>query len=490
MDLKEESEVFVYGDDCHGDEEDHDDVMGAMLDIRYGEPVMLRIRNKCDELEKYDGWGIPECSPHLHNFHTAPESDGGPWNWIKPGESKDHHYTGMRAGFSDPGKIPAEFRDEWGGDVRESLTTLFMHDHRPHFTSANVYKGMLLGARVFDNYEDTGDETTGWRLPSGEFDVPLVIGDKRFNADGELFYEPFSHDGFLGDKLTVNGKIQPYFVVKPRKYRFRMINKGVSRSYRLSFVTKAGAGQPFAVLTSNGNFLQAPLLNQTKWDLWPAERSDIVLDFAALARAGITRVYLANTAVMRENGRGLDTGKTTAATSVANQLMEFRIEGPAVSDPSQIPTKFRPFPLINTAESVKNRTFKFGRATTGEWQINGKTWDPEVDHLDAIVNNPQNAVKKGTAEIWTFDSSSGGWDHPVHVHHEEGLIINQSGTKTRNDVYRMGDNGSSTLKFLLRFRDFPHRDWGGDPTAGRYVMHCHNLPHEDHSMMATWNIRP
>jgi FtsP/CotA-like multicopper oxidase with cupredoxin domain len=253
-------------------------------------------------------------------------------------------------------------------------------------------------------------------------------------------------------------------------------------------VNKSGASQPFTVLTSNGNFLEAPLLNQTRWDLWPAERSDIVIDFSRFP-AG-TRLYLANTAVMRDNGRGLDSGKSVSPSKVENQLMEFRIEGDVVADPSQVPARFRPFPSADGIEAVRTRHFKFGRSPTGEWQINGETWDPEIDHQDAVINNPRNAVKKGTAEIWTFESNSGGWDHPVHVHHEEGLILNQRSPRTRNDVYRMGDNGSDELRVLMRFRDFPHKHWRDDPTAGRYVMHCHNLPHEDHSMMATWNVVP
>jgi FtsP/CotA-like multicopper oxidase with cupredoxin domain len=121
----------------------------------------------------------------------------------------------MRAGFTigetDParGGIPMQHRDGWGGDKRESLTTLFFHYHRPEFTTAGIYKGLVGFFRIFDEM-DTGDETKGWRLPSGPYDVPLAIADKRFDRDGNLFFDQFNLDGHLGDKTTVNGKIQPF----------------------------------------------------------------------------------------------------------------------------------------------------------------------------------------------------------------------------------------------------------------------------------------
>src|SRR5205823_2670328 len=79
---------------------------------------------------------------------------------------------------------------------------------------------------------DTEDERTGLRLPSGDYDIPMVFGDKVFDpTTGELFFDHFNLDGILGDKFTVNGKIQPYLNVKSRKYRFRLLNAGPSRVY-------------------------------------------------------------------------------------------------------------------------------------------------------------------------------------------------------------------------------------------------------------------
>jgi FtsP/CotA-like multicopper oxidase with cupredoxin domain len=210
-------------------------VPGPTIDARYGQPLLLRVANALPSLATHKGFGIPQTVTHLHNFHTASESDGGPWDWVNPGAHKDHHYTMARAGFSVPDTIPAEFRDASGGDVRETLTTLFLHEHRPEFTAANVYKGLVSMVRLFDE-KDTGDETNaaGWRLPSGPHDVPLVLADKLFNpSTGQLTFDSFETDGHLGDKVTVNGKIQPFFTVKRRKYRFRVLNGSQARFFNL-----------------------------------------------------------------------------------------------------------------------------------------------------------------------------------------------------------------------------------------------------------------
>jgi FtsP/CotA-like multicopper oxidase with cupredoxin domain len=108
-------------------------------------------------------------------------------------------------------------------------------------------------------------------------------------------------------------------------------------------------------------------------------------------------------------------------------------------------------------------------------------------------------IRRNSAEIWTLESSSGGWQHPLHIHFEEGQMITQNGVRIaegnryRADIYRLGNN---MMEIVMRFRDFPDTrgyspSGGVNQTAdnGRYVMHCHNVVHEDHAMMATWSIK-
>jgi FtsP/CotA-like multicopper oxidase with cupredoxin domain len=122
---------------------------------------------------------------------------------------------------------------------------------------------------------DTDDETTGLRLPSGEFNIPMVIGDKVFDPHtGQLFFDLFNLDGILGDKETVNGKIQPFLEVKARKYRFLLLGGGPSgvREYFLS------NGDSFIQLTNDGNLLPRPLTRKSI-RLQVAERVDVIVDF-------------------------------------------------------------------------------------------------------------------------------------------------------------------------------------------------------------------
>ena len=483
---------------------------GPLVDARYGQAFCLRFNNKLPG--DHVGYAQPEPTTHLHNFHTASESDGGPWNWLRPGKSRVQHYCMARAGFADRmGGGNPHYRDTTGqsrtgswwaedgtGDIRETLTTLFAHDHRPEFTAPNLYKGLFMMVRAFDQ-DDTGDETTGWRLPSGEYDVPLLLQDKDIVAEtGEMTYNQFAVDGFLGGYLTVNGGYKSYLEVEPRAYRFRVLNGGPSRFYRCVFRT-GGKNVPFAEITRSGNFLPVPNKGLTSIDVWVAERNDIILDFSAFPER--TQIIMSNTLMMRDDGRGEKTGKSLNPDSPANQMLKFIVRRKKPSYPKfTLPAYFRPLPPLPDLTKLPRKTFKLERKN-GQWSINGRFWDPDIDHENAEDGFSPNVITRDTAELWTLDSSSGGWDHPLHIHFEEGLIIRSNGStvpeskRYRTDIYRMRQN---KLEVVLRFRDFPQSDFRssheqaentrGDP--GRYVMHCHNVVHEDHAMMATWSIRP
>jgi FtsP/CotA-like multicopper oxidase with cupredoxin domain len=484
---------------------------GPVLDVRYGQPFCLHIINKLRK--DHVGYGSPDTTSHLHNFHTATESDGGPWNMLQPdGGERYQHYCMARAGFADPlGGANPHYKDTTGlapngswwsddngrGDLRETLTTLFMHDHRPEFTSPNLYKGLFMMVRAFDEM-DTGNETTGWRLPSGQYDVPLMFQDKQIVPDtGEMTYNQFAVDGFLGNYQTVNGAYQPYFEVEPRAYRFRLLDGGPSRFYRFVLRT-GGRNVKFHQITESGNLLYVPRKDLEVLDLWVAERSDIIVDFSGMTDG--TAVILSNTLSMRADGRGEEIGKVLNPDDPANQLLKFVVRRKQDSYPKfTLPARFRPLPPLPDISKLPRKEFKFERKN-GQWAINGKFWDADSDHADAEKGiAPLYQVKRDSAEIWTLDSSSGGWDHPMHIHFEEGQIISSNGTaiaeakRHRYDIYRLRQN---KIDVMLRFRDFPQTGYTPPNRSnqtddyGRYVMHCHNVTHEDHSMMATWSIKP
>jgi FtsP/CotA-like multicopper oxidase with cupredoxin domain len=436
---------------------------GPVYHAKYGEPILVRNVNNLPSSN--GGFGNNQVSTHLHNGHTPSESDGFPCFFFSPGQFYDHHYPNVLAGVTDPNFASTN------GDVRESLSTLFYHDHRIDFTSQNVYKG-LVGQFLLFNNQDTGDETTGFRLPSGNFDVCMLFADKTFDpSTGLLSFDLMNLDGILGDKFLVNGAIQPFFQVQQRRYRLRWTNTGPSRWVQM-FLTdpnNLGANNTFFQIANDGNLLPKPI-SVSSVELGVAERADVIIDFSKF-KAG-TSIFLENR-LEQTDGRG-PTGNVLAAGQ-GNNYLRFDIVPRTVADNSVDPatiTKFYDLPTINTSGAVQ-RTFNFERGN-GQWQINGKFAD---------CNTNRFTVKQNSTEVWTLVNSSGGWMHPIHIHFEEHQIISRNGTnitsgveRSRKDVVEL--HHDETVKIFFRFRDF----------LGRFPLHCHNLIHEDHAMMALWSI--
>ena len=434
---------------------------GPRIHAKVDRPVLIRFKNNLPSLADHKGYGRPAPTTHLHNGHTESESDGNPLDMTDTATWKDHLYLNLRAGFTDPKFGP-------GGDVRETLSTLWYHDHCLDFTAQNVYRGNM-GLYYMFNEFDTGDENdsnpTAWRLPSGAFDVPLVFHDRVFDPAGKGYFDLFNLDGIIGDKYTVNGKIQPFMRVARRKYRFRAQNIGTSRFYNF-FLSN---GMRMTQMTHDGNFLPKPLLVRN-FRIAVAQRVDVVIDFSTLASG--TVLYMVNCQEQKD-GRG-PTGKILPV-QLGTKVLKFIVDGTLdATDNSRIPAKFFDLPPINRAEVVTERTFVFDR-TNGGWSVNGRQFD---EHF--IAASP----RQGTAEIWNIVNNSGGWMHPIHIHFEEHQILSRNGKTppadeiAREDVVWLGHG--ETVKTFRRFRDF----------LGRYPTHCHNVVHEDHAMMFMWKIVP
>ncbi len=425
--------------------------MGETYVANYGEPFLIRYYNDLPENGDGTGFGKPEVTIHLHNAHTASESDGNPNNFFPPGTHWDNHYAMVLA----------------GDDERETLNTLWYHDHRADFTSQNTYKG-LTGFTIFHDYRDSGNENdenpAAFRYPSGEYDVPLQLADKKFlpeEAGHDMWMDIFNTDGFLGDQLTVNMAIQPYFEVAARKYRFRLLNVGPSRFYNVGLST----GDPIILIANDGNLLQRPV-ELPSIQVGVAERMDIVVDFSEYEIGD--ELYLVNR-TDQINGKG-PTG-VILDHAVAPKLMKFIVNRDA-PDPSQVPEFTRRLNRIKEEEIVQTREWIFDNEN-GIWTINGQAFDP--NRVDAVV-------KQGTAERWIFRNTARDWEHPVHVHFEEHQIELINGRRPRReergrkDVSVLGPGDE--IQVVFRFRDF----------SGSYPIHCHNTVHEDHAMMLLWVI--
>ena len=449
---------------------------GPTFHARYGRTVITRLFNELPSPQDHVGHGSPEISMHLHNLHTPSESDGFSGDYFSkskagptltaPGLYKDHCYPNVYAGYeksreSDPNAI---------GDPREALGTLWYHDHTLDSTGANVVKGLAGFYLLFDEI-DSGNENDisnqALRLPSGDYDVPLMFQDMRFDANGLQFYDQMSPEGVLGDRVVVNGKIKPFFKVARRKYRLRLLNGGPTRFYEF-YLVHNGIVKPFTHIANDGNLFKNPLMNRTKIRLGMAERGDIIVDFSAFPLG--SEVFLVNR--LRQD----DTRGPKDVRSPGDQVLKFIVDrNPSAPDNSRVltaTTLMREQPPINLTEVVARRTWEFGRKN-GAWTINDQFFN-----VNSVRANP----KKGTAEIWTLINGGGGWSHPIHIHFEEGRILKRNGVappaheRGRKDVFVLGPN--ETVEIFMRFRDF----------KGKYLMHCHNLPHEDHAMMLRWDI--
>lgn len=338
---------------------------GPMINNEYGQPTLVRFINELDKnplnLDRQD-FGAPDYSflTHLHNAHTACESDGNP------------HYTMKRLGYH--GYPPGTWCDNLylnypaGGDSREKQSFFWFHDHRMDHTGANVYKGMVGLFPIYDreNNLDMGDERQGLRLPGvrtnhgdGSFDVaydiPLALYDMCLDDGvtvhqdmhdglgeypeaknprthkewwGKTFFKHFPNHGFVGDIFTVNGKAFPVLKVKRRKYRFRFLDASVARCYELMVMTSSKGpkaakdlgykgdelqgqyrltdGQQcmkFVQVAADGGLLPFPLVRDS-FELWPANRREMIMDFTQYMDGTPTskgdEMYLVNIMKMRD----------------------------------------------------------------------------------------------------------------------------------------------------------------------------------------------
>jgi FtsP/CotA-like multicopper oxidase with cupredoxin domain len=366
-----------------------------------------------------------ELTLHNHGNHSTPENDGQPDALLAApgGGSVTYTYTGTEAGGNERGAM------QW------------YHDHRMEMTGRNVWMG-LEGMYIID---DPADPQT---LPKGAFDVPLMLTDRSFDANNQLNYNPSSNNGMTGNRILVNGVPQPYFNVGDRKYRLRILNGSNSRSYELALSN----GQAFTQIGTESGLLPAPV-RRTRIVIAPAERVDVVIDFAG--KLG-QRIVLQN----------------LAADGSLRQLMQFRVTRHLI-DTSKVPAKLRPLPKLDDP-SVVTRTFIFGRQRlTGLWTINGETFDP--NRIDA-------QPKLGTTETWIFKNGSSS-NHVIHIHDVDQQLVSRNGVAPKpwelmKETWNLGIGETIVLK--LKFTD----------NIGKFVFHCHILEHEDQAMMAQMEVVP
>ena len=373
------------------------------------------------------------------------------------------------------------------GDISESISTLWYHDHSMDHTSENVYKGLVGFHLMFDEVDSNNENDTApgaLRLPSGDFDVPLLFQDKRFSADGQLYFNQLGGNaGRLGDRFAVNGTIQPKFSVLRRKYRFRLLNAGPSRFYQF-FLSKNNVDQTFKRIGNDESLLEKPL-DIPSVLLGVAERADVVIDFANFAVGD--QLYLVNRLKMQDNGQGPQFGSDGRMVVVPadqqDQIVRFDVSGEAPDDPSRLPATLRANPVLpsdllnktqaelKSLDNHRSKNFVLDKSS-GIWVINDRAFDDDLRETLPRQGPPGGAAPYD-GEVWTIKNNDPGWSHPIHIHLEEFRILLRNGViapateQCRKDVLIVGPD--EEVQIFLRFRDF----------LGKYPIHCHNVVHFD-----------
>ena len=579
-----------------------------LLMSRYGEPVLMRHYNALPiDVSANRGFGLHTISTHEHNGHNPAESDGFAGAFYFPGQFYDYRWplalagndtintdavdalaatpcqkgevmrvqrkTGAQLVTCDVSKDPKGLAGsvKIRGDHRETMSTHWFHDHMIDFTSQNVYKGnaaMMNYYSAIDRGNESINDGVNLRLPSGsglpwgnrDYDVNLVVGDKAWDKDGQLWFNPFNVDGFLGDNLLTNLTYKPVLEVRARRYRFRILNGNVARYVKIALVKEvqgnAGAipgpiGKNisyervvFHMIGNDGNIMEHAIAIDgalgTEKGVLPmqaiAERYDIIVDFAKNGLRPGDKLYFVNLVEHKSGKRPervialadvlsekykaqRNTTQWTKGDPAVGTFLRFDVVacknavGTAIGctdsslDPVQYavgnrngvggtPKKMMARPVFTAAEiaGARHRTFDFGRSSgtdTAPWTVKtngGSAYTADTRRISAAPNlGNLTAAGQGGVEIWHLTGGTGGWSHPVHIHFEEGQVLDRDGKAppiwekfARKDLFRIGGevDSSSRMSVVYRFREF----------SGSYVEHCHNTTHEDHAMLVRWDL--
>jgi FtsP/CotA-like multicopper oxidase with cupredoxin domain len=402
---------------------------GPTVLAQRGRVVVVRQINALPDVHPTLGYRCT-TSVHLHGNASLPQYDGWAEDLTPPRFFKDYVYPNEQ-------------------DAR----TMWYHDHAVDHTAENVYLG-LAGFYITS-------EGLNLPLPKGGFDIPLMIKDALFTADRQLLFDDRGEKGLMGDVILVNGKPWPVLKVERRKYLFRILNASVSRAYRLALST----GDPFTFVETDGGLMPVPQ-SAAEFRIGAAERYGVVIDFARYAigqQVVLRNLELKNTVDFSTTRQVMRFDVTADASDLSNNTV------PAVLNPGGSfgdPTPLQP------SQAVRTRDWQFKRRR-GAWSINGEFWDSGRIDADPAL---------GDVEIWRFQNTSGGWFHPIHTHLVDFRILDRNGRPPQ--VYELGAKDTTyvgeneTLRVIARFG--PHR--------GRYMLHCHNLVHEDTHMMTNFEV--
>lgn len=427
--------------------------LAPLIEARSHEPLTIRWVNSLptqhflpiDHSLHGCGHDVPDVRAiaHLHGARVRPKDDGHPEDWFVPGESRTCLYP-----------------------LQQDAATLWFHDHAMGLNRLNTYAGLFGMFLVRDTVEDA------LSLPGGEYEVPLILYDRNFTADGQLFYatsgdpeHPWVPE-FTGDGILINGKIRPFFDVEPRLYRFRTVNVANSRFFSLSLSN----GQPLTQIGSDQGLLSAPV-EMKSLTLAPAERADLLIDFSHSA------------------------GETLHLRTGALDILQFRVAKQTASPTvHSVPKTLRAIERTSESVAVTTRAitlneYKDGIGTSMVMLLNRKHWHEPVTERPRL----------NTTEIWEFVNQTED-THPMHLHLVRFQLLDRRPFDTFEymthqqlrflsapippDPNELGWKDTIqcppglTTRIIVRFEGY----------TGDYLYHCHVLEHEANDMMRPFQI--
>ncbi len=397
---------------------------GPTVRIQKGQTLNVEFRNQLSQ----------PSNIHWHGLIVPEKMDGHPKDAIAAGGSYTYTFPILnRAG------------------------TYFYHAHPHEQTAAQVYRGFA-GFFIID---DPDEAKLG--LPAGNYDVPLVIQDRRAASQPQFVYNPTMMDvmnGFLGDLALVNGTPDAYLEVARTLYRFRVLNGSNARVYKLAF----SDNRAFHVIGTDGGLIDAPM-QVTSSLLAPGERLDILVDFSS---DQLGQSVSLKSLPFAAGGMG------TYRQGVEMNLLHFDVAR-SESSGGKIPASLTPIAYYNPNEVLRTRTFTLSMqmGMNGMHQINGKVF---------AMNRIDETVPLRELERWQIVNYTDEF-HPMHVHGVLFQVLDRGGNRNLAPVDRGWKdtvlvNPNETVNVLIRF----------DSYAGIYLLHCHNLEHEDDGMMLNLQV--
>ena len=455
---------------------------------------------------------------HLHGGEVQSYYDGGPDAWFTHNGIHGPAYSTLTP--TEPNAAIYYYPN------MQQPATLWYHDHALGITRINVMSG-LAGFYILRDPNDTIAQL----LPSGKYEMPLVIQDRNFLSDGSFYFpsmginpndHPYWMPEFFGNTIMVNGKVWPNMNVDRGQYRFRILDGSNARFYTLWFQVVSPLNVdplPFTLIGTDGGYLRSPI-TLTKITIAPGERIDILVDFSNLAPG--TKVILRNSAkAPYPNGVAPD-------PKTVGQIMQFTVTTNQGLPPTTLPTILNPTlnPYPSLPPAVKRRILVLwevmGLAGPLEILLNGQKWSGDITELPVLGSTEEWVIVNPTADT-----------HPIHLHLVQFQLVSRQKIDTKKyaadwimlnggmmppfplnykplelpiEPYLKGKptlappneqgwkdtiqmNPGEVTIIRVRFASQDGSDYPFDATQGPgYVWHCHILDHEDNEMMRPYKV--